>query len=390
MGKDLKGKELGRGYSQRPDGRYEARATVNGVKIDLYNKSLQQLKQKFEYERNKLKSGLFSEHPTMTLEEWYDQWFKVYKAPQLKSEVAAKSYDRKLRNTYVRILGEKRIADITIEDIQNATNEISNGYTKRGAKEALNILRKCLDTAVSNRIITVSPVSDNIVIGQDYTPPQERRVLSHWEQDLFLAETEDSYYREAYRILLLTGMRIGEFSGLQWRDIDFTNKRIKIRRSMVTAYQDGKKIEKLAEPKTVTSYRSIPFFGSVEEYFKTWSQKQDRYKLKLGGRWRADAEFGDLVFTTTLGSPVTRYNLVHDIQRVERNIQAKEYDQYFDHIYPHAFRHTFATRCFEKGLDPLFIQRIMGHANYSTTISYTHILAGKEAEEVAKAGDLLN
>ena len=30
MGKDLTGKELGRGFSQRPDGRYEARAVVNG------------------------------------------------------------------------------------------------------------------------------------------------------------------------------------------------------------------------------------------------------------------------------------------------------------------------------------------------------------------------
>lgn len=37
MGKDLTGKELGRGFSQRTDGRYEARAVVNGKKIDIYN-----------------------------------------------------------------------------------------------------------------------------------------------------------------------------------------------------------------------------------------------------------------------------------------------------------------------------------------------------------------
>ena len=33
MGKDLKGKELGRGISQRPDGRYMARAKVAGKSI---------------------------------------------------------------------------------------------------------------------------------------------------------------------------------------------------------------------------------------------------------------------------------------------------------------------------------------------------------------------
>ena len=39
MGKDLNGKELGKCFSQRKDGRYEARAVINGVKIDLYDVS---------------------------------------------------------------------------------------------------------------------------------------------------------------------------------------------------------------------------------------------------------------------------------------------------------------------------------------------------------------
>ena len=37
MGKDLKGKELGRGLSQRPDGRYMGRAQVEGKSIVLYD-----------------------------------------------------------------------------------------------------------------------------------------------------------------------------------------------------------------------------------------------------------------------------------------------------------------------------------------------------------------
>ena len=51
MGKDLKGKELGKGFSQRPDGRYEARAKINGVKIDIYDMSLPNLKKAFELEK---------------------------------------------------------------------------------------------------------------------------------------------------------------------------------------------------------------------------------------------------------------------------------------------------------------------------------------------------
>ena len=48
MGKDLKGKELGVGLYQRKDGRYEAKATIDGVKINLYDMSLSKLKIAFK------------------------------------------------------------------------------------------------------------------------------------------------------------------------------------------------------------------------------------------------------------------------------------------------------------------------------------------------------
>ena len=61
----------------------------------------------------------------------------------------------------------------------------------------------------------------------------------------------------------------------------------------------------------------------------------------------------------------------------------------FGHLHPHAFRHTFATRCFEKGIDPVVVQNIMGHANYDTTLGYTHVLENKTKEEVTKVGKFL-
>ena len=48
MGKDLQGKSLGVGYSQRKDKRYEARATINGVKICLYDMHLPTLRREGE------------------------------------------------------------------------------------------------------------------------------------------------------------------------------------------------------------------------------------------------------------------------------------------------------------------------------------------------------
>ena len=397
MGRDLKGKDLGKGFSQRKDGRYEARCTVNGIKIDIYDTSLLALKKKFKEEKSRaLNKGGTKQN--VTLEEWYKEWFEKCKSPQLKSAVSRKTYDRKVRNTYVAILGQKRLQDITQLNIQDATNELAKKeYVERSIREALGILRECLDIAVVNRVIVANP-SMKIAIRNTNIQP-ERRVMTHEEQDIFLNEVHDSYYYEPYCILLLTGMRIGEFSGLQWQDVDFVNKQIHIRRSMTTAYMDGKKIEELTTPKTSTSYRTVPFFGETEELFKNWKKKQDAVKERMGKRWRGKPEHGDLVFTSTVGSPVTRYVLIHDINKVVQNINLKEIfkastegriPKKFEHLHPHAFRHTFATRCFEKGLAPLFVQSIMGHANYSTTVSYTHILDDVKSREVKKVGNFLD
>ncbi len=397
MGKDLKGKELGKGFSQRADGRYEARAVVKGKKIDIYDMLLTTLRKTFEIEKAKILQGE-SSGKKITLKDWYDEWFKTCKSPQLKSDMSRRTYDRKMRNTFVKILGDKKIADISQIDIQQAVNELQDNYNIRGLRETLSIFRTCMDIAIINKHIQVNPIV-GITIHDGNEVQKKRRVLEKWEQDLFLDEIEGSYYKEAYLILLLTGMRIGEFSGLQWEDIDYNRKVIKIFRSMSTGYVYGKKIMELTTPKTSNSYREIPFFGNVEELFKSWGKKQEEYRKKLGSRWRLDASCGNLVFTTTMGSPVTKYNIAHDLQRVENNIRLKEARQAhiegrqpreFGHLHPHCFRHTFATRCFEKGLDPVVVQSIMGHANYSTTLSYTHILGDKTKEAVNKAGNLLD
>ena len=397
IGKDLKGKELGRGLAQRKDGRYEARAMINGVKICVYNMNLAQLKKDFEQEKAKVLRKEKNIRPNVTLKEWFEEWMWEYKAPSLKSETSKKAYHRKVSNTYIALIGDRKLEGITHMNMQNATNDLLGKFKARTVREALGVLRECLDVGVMNSIVKVNPCI-NIAIKNENEAVQERRVLSSQEIKMFLEEVQHEYYNEAYQILLLTGMRIGEFSGLQWSDINFQTKTIKIQRSLSVGYVDGEKIEYLTTPKTSNSYRDIPFFGDVEKLLKAWRIKQDQYRKKLGTRWRLKPELGDLVFTTTMGSPVTRYAISHNIEKVLKNINEKEkYNAAREgrepvevgHIYPHAFRHTFATKCFEKKIDPVVIQRIMGHSSYSTTLEYTHIMEMKLNEEISKTEDFL-
>ena len=72
MGKDLKGKELGKGLTQRDDGRYNARAVINGVQICLFSHNLNHLKREFAAEKDKvLTKQLSAAIQTYTLDEWF-------------------------------------------------------------------------------------------------------------------------------------------------------------------------------------------------------------------------------------------------------------------------------------------------------------------------------
>jgi integrase len=100
-----------------------------------------------------------------------------------------------------------------------------------------------------------------------------------------------------------------------------------------------------------------------------------------------------LVFTTTMGSPITRYIGEKEVNKIVKTINLQEaFDSVregrepveFEHAYPYAIRHLFCTHCFECGMKPKVVQALMGHARYSTTIDiYTHVM-GVTFEEADK------
>ena len=240
MGKDINGKELGKGITQRNDGRYNARVTINGVKINLYDYNLSLLKKNLEAKKLKVLRDDYSTRPNISLNQWYkDEWFPVYKSPYLKDEVNRHNYIVRYENTFGRLLGNRRISCITEILIQKAANSLIDdfGYSTKFIRESVSSLKEAFNAAVTNHLISRNP-SSNIVVKNDNLV-SERVVMTDEQQMQFLNIAKHRYYNEVYQILLSTGMRIGELTALQWDDIDFENKEIHIRHSMQSAYLNG-------------------------------------------------------------------------------------------------------------------------------------------------------
>ncbi len=282
-------------------------------------------------------------------------------------------------------------------DIQRVINDMNKqGRASSSMRDALGRVRECLESAKNNRIIDINPCFEINVPWENKTA--ERRFLSMAEQTRFLQEVEHNWYKEMFYIMFLTGMRIGEVGGLKWEDIDWNKKCINIQRSLSCQYENGVKTMRLTKPKTHNSYRSIPFMAETEEILLSQKEKQNRQKKAYGNRWRSSGEFDNLVFTTSLGSPVIRNVAEKEIKKVVKAINFQEAIEAvkenrepieFKDLYPHAIRHTFCSRCFEKGMDAKVVQMLMGHQHYSTTIDiYTHVTETKFEEEIAKFGNV--
>lgn len=392
MGKDLKGKELGKGLVQRKDGRYYFRQTYKGTEIVLYGYNYQDLKKKAAKAKVEIDNKLELE-TRYTVAEWFEEWFTIFKTPTIRPQSVA-PMKRKVASTYMPYIGKIKLSELKSMDIQKATNALleEGKYANGSISEALNRLRECFASAVNNRYMLTNPAFD-LIVPMAEKDEKMARFLSAEEIPAVLDAVKDSWWYELVYVMIFTGLRVGEIGGLKTADIHWSengkNGYIEVNQSLRTDYENGVKTESFGKLKTFNSHRHVPFLRDVETKLKNAIRKRDDLKKTLGDRYRGRGEFADLIFVTSMGSPCTRYVAEHTLKRLvtqmndaEAKLAVRENREphYTENIYPHALRHTFASLCYRAKLDPKVTQSLLGHANYSTTIDiYTH-LSNKDTE----------
>ena len=142
--------------------------------------------------------------------------------------------------------------------------------------------------------------------------------------------------------ILYTGLRRGEACALQWKDIDFENRRIHVRHSTYWT-NDSKPHEK--DPKSEAGVRDVPLLDSLADLLRPLKGKPDEY---------------------VFGRPKP--------YEIDRGVKAYR-EQTGLSCSSHGLRHGFASILFRMGLDLKTIQYIMGHAQSSTTMEiYVHLM----------------
>ena len=101
---------------------------------------------------------------------------------------------------------------------------------------------------------------------------------------------------------------------------------------------------------------------------------------------KVEKEFLDLLFTTKFNTPLNAQIISDAIDKIVKEINLiRDVTNEIDTFSCHCFRHTFATRCFEAGIQPKTVQNYLGHATLQMTMDlYTHVLKEHQVSEMEK------
>lgn len=368
MAKGLNGKELPKGIRQRENGRYEGRVKYEYKSYSVYGDTLTETKKKMTELKYRLEHGLFVEKRKITLNEWFCTWMNEYKKNRVKIGTYhnyQKYYESILRDRF----GEKYISDIRGEHIQKLYNDLfEKGYALSSIKIVSAVLNGCMQQALRNGLIERNPVKLAELPRQK--EKGTRQAMTREQQALFMEYAKDSYLYNLFAVMLRTGMRSGEIRGLKYTDIDRKKNVIHVQRTL--KYIEGQGYLE-DTPKTRTSKRDIPLTKDILELLEAqrryWGFKVTRLDSYL--------------FCNKNGEPLSRDRVQAEIERIIKRIRAAGYE--FERITPHVFRHTFATRAIEAGMQPQVLKTILGHSSLAMTMDlYSHVLPDTKADEMEK------
>ena len=156
-------------------------------------------------------------------------------------------------------------------------------------------------------------------------------------------------------ITLYTGLRIGEVCALRWEDIDMQDKLLYVRQTVSriwhTADQEKKSELVIATPKTAASLRCIPLCSKLYASLCNFSQRK---------------ECGYILQNTKGDSFISPRTFEYRYKAILKQCALEPVNY-------HTLRHTFATRCIERGVDVKSLSEILGHASVDITLdTYVH------------------
>lgn len=365
----------------------ELRVRINGKQYSFYGKNEAEARRKLrEYRKKVSNMDNNEEYSKERLSGYIENWMLLYKFGKIKDssyDILERVYTNQIKPSRI---AQKKLKDITIDDIQLFIDDIAAKYSESIVKKTVEILSPAFKRAVVEKKMGFNPLDfvviprKNIIVGLEvdekepsYTEDEVDKITESCMGFYGTSTRNTNRYRyaPAYVLLLNTGMRVGELAALTWKDVDFTGKTIRVNKTVSTIKNrnrfdtDNKKVSIITTTKTRNSNRVIPMNETAYLVLAELKKRQADMGIKT-----------EYVVSTKEGNTMLTRVLEQTFSRIceENGIQYKGV---------HALRHTFGSILVQKGVDIKVVSEILGHSTVQFTYDrYIHIIKEMKAQAI--------
>lgn len=354
------------GVGYKPDGTQISRSMTwtpaQGMSERQIEKELNRQAVIFEEEcRSRSAGGM------VKFEIFAEEWFSEYAKSNLRNTTFNFLYHQRLR--VYRAIGDTSMEKITVRQLQEFINSLSkdganevNGkpLSPKTVRHVLSLVSDIFAYAVRMGIVRENPCV-RVVLPKLVRKEKKIYTVEETVRLMELLRKEPVKYRAFFFLLIYSGCRRGELLGLEWRDVDFANCLISIRRTSCYTPDRGTYTD---TTKTEQSKRTLKLPQEVMDILCELRDFQLRQADIFGDKW---VESGRL-FTKENGEPQHPNTSYHWLEKFCARNGLPFYGL-------HSFRHLFASLLVSNGVDIVTVSGVLGHSAVSTTSNiYCHML----------------
>ncbi|MDX2204606.1 MAG: site-specific integrase [Hyphomicrobiaceae bacterium] len=257
-----------------------------------------------------------------------------------------------------------RVDRLTTADIRTWHKTLAAQVGLHTANAAKKALGSALSRAAEELEVQVPAMPRQL--GKGRTREKKRILTPEQVGRLIEAAQIDEERGIYYAFPFLTGVRPSEQLGLLWKDVDFAQGVIRIRRMQEL---DGSLCDITKSP---AGNREVPMSPTLVGLLMSWRQR-------CPGGCEADQR----VFTT-LGTATSQRHSARGLPLTYANFRNSYWRPAFErlglpYVSPHSARHTFISTLQANGIEVGLVAKLAGHANATVTLThYTQAVRGGE------------